>query len=34
MNPKIEAILQILAAIVIVYFGQQLLAQGKRGLMS
>jgi hypothetical protein len=34
MNPKIEAMLQILAAIAIIYFGQQLLAQGKRGLLS
>jgi len=34
MNNKIEALLQILAAIAIIYFGQQLLAQGRQNLLS
>jgi hypothetical protein len=34
MNSKMEALLQILAAIAIIYFGQQLLAQGKQTLLS
>jgi len=34
MNNKIEAVLQVLAAIAIIYFGQQLLAQGKQRLLS
>jgi hypothetical protein len=34
MNNKVEALLQILAAIAIIYFGQQLLAQGRQNLLS
>jgi hypothetical protein len=34
MNSKVEALLQILAAIAIIYFGQQLLAQGRQNLLS
>jgi len=32
MSPKMEAFVQILAAMAIIYFGQQLLSQGKRTL--
>jgi hypothetical protein len=34
MSPKVEAFVQILIAIAIIYFGQQLLSEGKRRLAS
>jgi hypothetical protein len=32
MSQKVEALVQILAAMAIIYFGQQLLSEGKRRL--
>jgi hypothetical protein len=33
LEPKFEALLQVLAAMAIIYIGQQMLAQGKQTLL-
>ena len=34
MDSKVAALLQMLAAVAIIYFGQQLLAQGRQNFLS